>query len=192
MTHAKRVVLSLAVLASLPAAAAEIAGTIKVADPAEADRTVVYVESVPGAAVPPKQRLRLSQKGARFTPTVLPVVQGTEVDMTNDDIVTHNVFSKAPVKTFDLGLYSKEERNVVKFDKPGVVPIFCSIHPRMNATVVVLQNPFFAKPDERGTFRINGVPAGQHTLKVFRHGHLEPIAVRKVSVPASGKVSVKL
>lgn len=178
------------VAAPVPAHAGTVTGTVKVASAAEAERTLVYVETVPaGTFNVPKEAARLSQKGSTFRPALLPVVKGTHVDMTNDDWVAHNVFSKSEPKTFDLGLYAQDTQKLVTFDKTGVVQVFCSIHPRMNAVVVVLQNPFFAKPGRDGRFTLAGVPAGTHQLKLFRQG--SPPQARTVTVPATGSVDVQ-
>ncbi len=174
-------------LAAAPASAGTIEGKLAVSGAAEADRTVVYVAQVPEAtfkapAKPPK----VSQKGARFSPAVLPVVKGFAVDLTNDDWITHSVFSKSAAKPFDLGLYPKGETKLVTFDKLGAVELFCSIHPRMNAVVLVLQNPHFTKPDDTGAFKLEGVPAGKHELRVYRPG--APERTLAVTVPEKGAV----
>jgi plastocyanin len=189
-----RVVAAVGTLALvLPASAAlggTITGRVALGHAMEADRTVVYVDSVPDAklqhagATP----IRLSQRGAQFKPRVLPVVRGTEVDMTNDDWVSHSVFSRATTKTFDLGIYGQDVKKTVVFEKTGVVQIFCAIHPRMNGVVLVLQNPFFAKPAADGTFAIEGVPPGSYQVRVYRPGSAVPPT--NVTVPASGSVTV--
>ena len=51
-----------------------------------------------------------------------------------------------------------------------MVDVFCSIHPRMNAVVLVLQNPFFAKPTRDGSFSLDNVPPGTYQIKVYRQG----------------------
>ena len=48
--------------------------------------------------------------------TVLPVFKGTSVDFTNDDWVTHNVFSKSGPGEFDLGLYGRGESKGSRFE----------------------------------------------------------------------------
>jgi plastocyanin len=173
-------------LLGLPATAGTVKGTIPVAGPQEAERTVIYIEEVPEGSLPapPATPIKLSQRGARFSPGVMPLFKGTSVDFTNDDWVTHNVFSKSKVKPFDLGLYGKEQEKVVKFDQPGRVEIFCSIHPRMSGVILVLQNPYFTKPSEDGSFTLPNVPAGEWRLRVYRPG-LEkgPVTVK---VPAKG------
>ena len=112
------------------------------------------------------------------------------MDFTNDDWVTHNVFSKSRVKPFDLGLYGKEQSKVVKFDQPGTVEIFCSIHPRMSGVILVLQNPYFTRPAADGSYALPNVPAGEWRLRVYRPGlDKEPVSVK---VPAKGTVPMDI
>ncbi len=175
-----------------PAVAGTVKGKVSVADAKEAERTVVYIEELPESSLPPPPTapLKVSQRGARFSPAVLPVVKGSSVDFTNDDWVMHNVFSKSRAKTFDLGIYGKEQTKVVKFDQPGTVEIFCSIHPRMNGVILVLQNPYFTRPAEDGSFTLPNVPAGQWKLRVYRPGlDKAPVSVK---VPAQGTVEANL
>jgi plastocyanin len=174
-----------------PAAAGDVRGTVKLVRPSDAERTVVYVVSVPETAFTPTPTTeRLSQKGAIFKPGVLPLVRGSQVDMTNDDWVSHNAFSRSDPKSFDLGIYAQDKKKVVVFDQLGVVEVFCSIHPRMNAVVLVLQNPFFAKPGRDGAFVIQGLPAGTYELKVYAPDGAGGTA--SVKVPASGVVETQL
>ena len=181
----------IAVLA-LPAAAGSVKGKVPVANAQEAERTVVYIEEVPEKSLPtpPATPIKLSQKGSLFSPGVMPMLKGTSVDFTNDDFVTHNVFSRSKVKPFDLGLYPKEQGKVVKFEQPGAVEIFCSIHPKMSGVILVLQNPYFAKPSADGSFTLPNVPAGEWKLRVYRPG-LDKAPV-PVTVPAKGSVEVNL
>lgn len=175
----------------LPAAAGTVKGTFPVAGAEEAQRTVIYIEAVPEGSLPapPSTPLKLSQRGARFSPAVMPLFKGTSVDFTNDDWVTHNVFSKSKVKPFDLGLYGKEQSKVLRFDEPGRVDLFCAIHPRMSAVLLVLQNPYFTKPAEDGSFTLTNVPAGEWKLRVYRPGDERgPLPVK---VTAKGTVEVK-
>lgn len=175
-----------------PVLAGSIKGIVKLPKSSDADRTVVYIESAPEGSFPvPATVTRLSQKGANFAPALLPVLRGSQVDLTNDDWVSHNVFSKSTVKSFDLGIYAQDARKIVTFEKLGVVDVFCSIHPRMNAVILVLQNPFFVKPSRDGSFSLDNVPAGTYQLKSYRPGTSDTPAVN-VKVPASGAVEVQL
>ena len=173
----------------VPSEGGVLQGSLKVGGAADAERTVLYLAGVAPGAVPDPKLARISQKGARFTPALLPVVRGTTVDLTNDDWVSHSVFSKSAPKAFDLGLYAKGERRTVTFDKSGVIEVFCAIHPRMNAVVLVLDNPFFTKPTADGSFSFGEVPPGTYELRYYRLGGQS--SAQKVTVPASGAVAVQ-
>ncbi len=170
--------------------AGDVTGKIPLADEAEAERVVVYLESAPGRFEPSPTPVKLSQKGARFSPAVLPLLKGTAVDLTNDDRISHSVFSKSPASPFDLGLYARGEQKTMTFDTTGPVEVFCSIHPKMAGTLLVLQNPFFTKPNADGTFALKDVPGGSYQLAVFRLG--EPVVTVPVKIPAKGAVKASL
>lgn len=109
----------------------------------------------------------LDQTHEKFIPYVLPILVGTTVRFLNSDDVYHNVFSYSQAKSFDLGRYATGKYRSVKFDKPGVVKIYCDIHTQMNAFVVVLKNPYFTITDEHGNFVIEDVPPGTYTVKAW-------------------------
>ena len=50
------------------------------------------------------------------------------------------------------------------FPKPGIVEVYCHLHPNMEATVVVTPNRWYARPDRNGQYRIPDVPAGRYTV----------------------------
>jgi plastocyanin len=154
---------------------------------------VVFLEGKVGTNATPTNVLavttsRVAQKGAVFTPHILPVVAGTTVEWPNHDDIFHNVFSDSDAKPFDLGLYKDnppEKR--VTFDKPGKVDVYCSIHANMHCVVLVLENPYFAMADTEGRFTITNVPPGTYKLKAW-HERL-PADEREITVPANGVVS---
>jgi plastocyanin len=128
---------------------------------------------------------RVTQKGAMFTPHVLPVMVGTTVEWPNNDEIFHNVFSMSEAKPFDLGLYRNPDLKRVVFDKAGRVDVFCSIHANMHCVVLVLENPYFATTDARGRYAITNVPPGTYRLKAW-HERL-PALTKEITVPAAGE-----
>jgi plastocyanin len=132
---------------------------------------------------------RVAQEGAVFSPHVLPIMAGTTVEWPNNDRIYHNVFSMSDAKQFDLGLYKGNPPDKrVKFDKPGRVDVFCSIHTSMNCIVLVLENPYFAATDGNGNYKIPNVPPGKYKLKAW-HERL-PADEREIIVPTNGEVKV--
>ncbi|MBL0174721.1 MAG: hypothetical protein IPP94_05560 [Ignavibacteria bacterium] len=112
----------------------------------------------------PTRRPLLDQKDMMFHPRVLAIMEGTTVDFPNKDVVFHNVFSYSGPREFDLGRYPKGDSRSVRFDAPGIIRVYCDIHAHMNATIIVLEHPFFAVPDESGKYSIENVPDGEYTL----------------------------
>lgn len=147
---------------------------------------VISIEGAVPAPAPAGKPPVITQKGAVFSPRILPVAVGTTVEWPNDDDIFHNVFSISEAKEFDLGLYKHPEAKRVTFDRPGRVDILCSIHTQMSAVVLVLENPFFAKSDDTGRYAIRGLPPGEYTVRAW-HERL-PSVRRKVTVGATGEV----
>lgn len=154
---------------------------------------VVFIEGPVGAkpAAPDKPvqvvtTKKVSQRGAMFTPHVLPIVVGTTVEWPNYDDILHNVFSISETMPFDLQLYKAPTVKNVTFDKPGRVDVFCSIHTSMSCVVLVLENPYFATTDDKGRFTIANVPAGTYKLKAW-HERM-PAQVKEITVTETGEV----
>jgi plastocyanin len=147
-----------------------LAGSAGRVHPRLSGRTAVYLESQESRgrkySVPEKHPL-LDQRDLQFHPQVLPILVGTTVDFPNRDNLFHNVFSYSRSKPFDLGRYPKDDSRSVTFDRPGVVRVYCDIHSHMNATILVLENPFFAAPDEDGRYSIPYIPEGKYTLVLW-------------------------
>lgn len=156
--------------------------------PSDRRTVVVYLESAPLGAFDeiPAGRARMDQRGEEFIPRVLPVTIGTTVDFPNNDETFHNVFSLSRVRTFDLGRYRPGRTGAVRFDRPGIVPIFCDIHSHMSAYVLVFNHPYFAVSDTAGRYELRDVPAGPRTVMVW--SELGTASPRRVTVTADGTV----
>ena len=111
---------------------------------------------------------------------------GTTVEFPHSDRVFHNVFSLSKAKRFDLGRYPRGASRSVRFDRPGMVRVFCEIHSHMSAFVLVFAHRFFDTTDEAGRYRIDGGPPGTYTLAVWNEGEVR--STREVKVPAGGDV----
>lgn len=145
---------------------------------------VVYIENVPGAGTRQTANLTLTQINQDFEPHVLAVPLGTSVSFPNGDVVFHNVFSYSKAKRFDLGYYGKGKTKDVRFDKPGVVQIFCDIHSNMSAYVVVVDTKYVTQPDDEGFYVLTDVPPGTYQLKVW-HPDLGE-RTNKVTITSTG------
>jgi plastocyanin len=151
-------------------------------------RSVVYLETAPQGAFEDHDRIRavLDQRNEAFVPYVLAIPVGATVDFPNSDRTYHNVFSFSKTRRFDLGRYGRGESKFVRFDKPGVVRVFCEIHSHMSAFIIVFAHRFFATTDPEGRYRIDDVPGGTYTLTAWNDGEVRE--TRTVRVPEGGTV----
>ncbi len=144
------------------------AGSVKPERYTIPEKTVIYLEpdeSIRSRIVSTSSsRVILDQRNLMFYPHVLAIQQGTTVVFPNNDDVYHNVFSYSRPRQFDLGRYPEGQFRTVTFNTPGVVRIYCDIHAHMNATILVLDNPYFTSPDESGNYSLPEVPAGRYTI----------------------------
>jgi plastocyanin len=127
---------------------------------------IIYAQPVNPEPVAPARRATMLQKNKMFQPHVLPVVTGTTVDFPNADPIFHNAFSSYNGQIFDVGLYPPGTNRSVRFSRPGVVRVFCNIHPSMSAIILVLNTPYFATTGKDGSFEMN-LPPGDYDVRAF-------------------------
>ncbi len=150
---------------------------------------VVYVELVDGKTFPPEKTI-MDQKGKEFVPHVLPIVAGTTVDFLNSDDMGHNVFTPDKIaEKFNLGTWPKGETRSYTFKNLGTAIMLCQKHDEMEAWVLVLQNPYFAKPGAAGKYSIEGVPAGTYQLKTW-HEKYKGLPLQEITVKGGETVTV--
>lgn len=131
------------------------------------DAVVYFRPAVPVPVVVPLAPLIITTERKTFVPRVLPVPVGASVRFPNSDPILHNVFSTTKEATFDLGLYGRSDGESYRFTQPGVIKVFCNVHHAMVAHVLVMDTPFFTKPDAQGRFRLVNVPSGAGELFVW-------------------------
>ena len=123
--------------------------------------TFVYVEdivaSAPGTAF-------MKQENKQFNPRVLTVQKGTKVDFPNLDAVFHNVFSVTPDNSFDLGSYHQGSAKSVTMTRPGVVTVYCNMHPQMVGYILVVPSKLYVHAGQDGFYRLANVPVGHHRV----------------------------
>jgi plastocyanin len=161
-------------------------GTPPARDLPDLRRSVVYLESAPRGAFETNDtgRAVMDQRNETFVPHVLAISTGMTVEFPNSDNFFHNVFSLSKTQRFDLGRYAAGHSRSVRFDRPGIVRVFCEIHSHMNAFILVFGHPFYALTDAEGRYRIENVPAGIYNVVAWNEGTASD--PKNVTVPAGG------
>ncbi len=179
-----------AVLCPSVAGADVLSGTVttKVRAGASPSAIVVYAEPLSGSAPPaPAKPYAITQKNKSFSPRVLGVPVGATVTFPNDDDIFHNVFSLTSGQAFDLGLYRAGASKSRTFTSPGVVRVFCNIHPQMTALVVTAATPWITTASADGAWRLE-LPAGRYRVTALSE-RAAPVAAE---VTVAGTVTAAL
>ena len=159
-----------------PLRAATVSGEVEITNSRDAavrkhkDYTgvVIWLEPLDrGAPAPVPRHVQMIQRDKRFTPHVVAIGVGGTVDFPNYDPIFHSAFSNFSGQPFDVGLYPPGTNKSVVFTHPGIVRVFCNIHPTMSAIIAVLPSPWFAVSPATGRFSINDVPPGEYQLRIF-------------------------
>ena len=184
-----RLAAALAVVTAVTAlpAPAQVSGKVTITDvggklATDVGNAVVYLEGHGRRAEP--VRVEMTLDGRSFSPRVVVVPVGSTVVFPNRDPFNHNVFSLSDPNAFDLGLYGRGQKAEHRFRRPGVVAVFCNIHPRMVGFIVVRDNAYFTQPGADGSFTIPGVEPGSYTLHVWFERAAE--FTQQIAVPEGG------
>jgi plastocyanin len=117
----------------------------------------------------PAQAARLDQNGCVYQPHVQGIMEGQDLEITNDDPVNHNVHAECRVNTaWNESQPPRAEHKFKKFSAEEVLfPVTCSVHPWMRAWIGVSPHPFYAVTGDDGAFTLKGVPPGAYTIEAI-------------------------
>jgi hypothetical protein len=108
------------------------------------------------------------QEGCEYIPHVMGVRTGQDIDIVNSDGLMHNINASPNV---NRGFNINQPTNMTStrsFSQPEVmIPVRCDVHGWMEGYIGVVDHPFFAVSGDDGTFRIEGLPAGDYTIGVW-------------------------
>jgi plastocyanin len=145
-----------------------VSGSVELSPTKDRSGVVVWLEPLAGKPPDsPPQTASIAHHHKTFVPHVLAVRTGSKVRFPNLDPFYHNAFSNYEGEQFDIGLHPPGSSREVTLRRPGIVRLFCNIHPTMSAVIVVLNTPWFAVSNTQGSFRIAGVIPGEYSVKVF-------------------------
>lgn len=181
---------SLLLLCIPPMAAATIGGTVRFAtrrgqNPIPAE-TLIWLESSPGIRAPRRAAatFQMMTRGKSLVPHILAIPAGSTVEFPNDDPISHNLFSLSSSNGFDLGLYRRGAGKAHRFETPGVVNVYCNVHPSMSAVIHVLSTPYYQMAGSDGTFRFDDLPSGRYRVVAWNEVGFTEVNTEAAAAPA--------
>lgn len=151
----------------------------------------VVLEPLAAAAPERPAAATIEQQGREFIPFVTIVQTGAAIDFPNRDPVKHHVYSFSRAKPFELKLYAGKPAKPLVFDKPGEVALGCNIHDWMEAYVLVVDTPYFAKTAANGRARVDNLPPGKYRLKLWHPLQKKEVPPREIEIgAAAGKLEL--
>jgi hypothetical protein len=116
-----------------------------------------------------KAEVLLDNKVCEFVPRLVAMRTTQTLVLGNKDSVAHNTNISTlnnpqinPILPADGAL-----KVSMKAEERLLVPVSCSIHPWMQARLIVRDNPYFAVSDKDGKVSIANVPTGKWTFQVL-------------------------
>ncbi len=130
----------------------------------------------------------LDQKGCEYLPHVTLVPANVQLDITNDDGILHNIHTHGK-KNPDVNMAQPKFKKTINttFKEAEAVKASCDVHGWMTGWIVVMDHPYYAVTDEKGTFKLTDVPPGDYEVKVWQEKLGE--TTQKVTVPAGGSAT---
>lgn len=172
--------------------AANVSGTVtfltKRGQRPNAAETLVSLEPVGARPAIKRQAVTVAMttRGKMLIPHVLAIPVGSTVTFPNEDPISHNLFSLSQANQFDLGLYRRGAGKSEQFNAPGIVNVYCNIHPMMSAVIHVMSTPFYTWANQSGAFTLD-VPAGRYRMTAWNElGTSEPVTI---DVGTDGRVT---
>ncbi len=110
----------------------------------------------------------LDQNGCRFRPHMVVLPEGRTLRILNSDGILHNVHiwamkNEAVNRAMPGGVKSMD----VSFGRKERIRVGCDVHKWMGAWIVVAEHPYYAVTGKDGAFRLENVPVGTHTVRIW-------------------------
>ena len=142
----------------------------------ELQGAVVFIAGVTeGKAWPDGDgRHMVDQRDCRFRPNILVMPRWADMDIVNSDPVLHNIHAWELIgdrgrTLFNLGQPPEKEviTQAVRPRRGNRIRLECDAHDFMQGWIFAADSPYAVVTDEDGAFRIDDIPPGEYTLKIW-------------------------
>lgn len=165
------------------------------------DRSIIILEPLflTDATLFKPQTHVMRMSGKTFGPKYLVARLGDSVSFVNQDNFDHNVFSPSQQDEFDLGSYPFGGKRSHVFREVGLSKIYCNVHSKMAAFILVYKSGWAVVSEPDGSFRFNQLPMGNYKLVVWnlrgkteRHITISPKKSLPLELTVTGMSNIDL
>jgi len=134
----------------------------------------------------PEEPVVVNQMDCVFVPRVVVARAGQLVQITNSDPVLHNLNTQTSTSNrFNVGQPMQGMVHEVRLEEEeSMLRIRCDLHRWMTAYIGVVPHQYFAVTDLSGTFVVDDVPVGTHTIQTWHEEH--GVLTQTVTVETGG------
>jgi plastocyanin len=134
--------------------------------------SVILLEGV-ARGKKPGAELVLDNNRCVFVSHVSALMAGERVRVKNSDAILHNThgfLGKPTVFNVALPNSGQVVEITKRLTKIGAVRVLCDAHPHMMGWLYVHDSPYVTTTDERGHFKIDGIPPGTYKVTMWHEG----------------------
>jgi len=130
---------------------------------------IVYLSSAGAAPAVEASSVvaEIRRDGDALSPALLVVPVNQSVEFRVADEIHHRIFSYSDPGAFDLGPLGRGESRVITFREPGVIRLYCGLHPSESAVIFVAPSPHFAEVSATGEVAFSGLLPGRYRLRTW-------------------------
>jgi len=141
----------------------------------------------------PKVRpVKLSINNLRYDPRIAVVRTDQQILVSNDSNFSHEIHTSPFVNPVSDAIVQPNRNLVIFYQIPESLPVKVGsdTHPWMRAWWLVVDHPYATITNKQGKFRIEKLPAGEHTFRVWheRTGYID----RKLTVTIEADQTTRL
>jgi hypothetical protein len=158
----------------------------------ELQNAAVYLTEIQeGKALRPKEAVKLDNLGCAFVPHVFSATVGQSLVIQNSDPILHDAHAMLGSRTLFNVAVPKARSVTKRLMEPGLIHFNCNVrHTWMQAYGVVVEHPYHAVTGADGRFRLDDVPPGVWTLRIWHE--LLGSTDRQVHVEAGQNSQVRI
>jgi plastocyanin len=139
--------------------------------------TIVYLTSDRAQPVSqsPTRVIEIKRDEGDLSPAFTAAAMRQTLKFRIVDDIHHRIFSESAVGPFDLGSLGKGQSSKVSFDKPGMLRLYCALHPGENAALYISPSDHFAQVPASGEVVLSGLLPGNYALHTWSESAPESV-----------------